>query len=105
MAVPWRHAAESGLALAEALQKVHTHTEATGLRSCVPSRHAESLWGHAVESGLPPGSAKSYTQKRGKPFPRGIAAESGLHLAEALRKGHTHTEAAGLRPRVLSRLL
>ena len=68
-----------GSTLAEALRKGHTHTEATGLRSCVPSRHAESLWGHAV----------------------GI----DLHLAEALRKGHTHTEAAGLRPRVLSRLL
>ena len=37
--------------------------------------------------------------------PGGIAAGIDLHLAEALRKGHTHTEAAGLRPRVLSRLL
>lgn len=71
--------AESGLRLVKALRKGHTHTEATGLRSCVPSRHAESLWGHAAESGLP--------------------------LAKALQKGHTHTEAAGLRPRVLSRLL
>ena len=35
----------------------------------------------------------------------GIAAGMGLHLAEALRKGHTHTEAAGLRPCVASRLL
>ena len=35
----------------------------------------------------------------------GIAAGMGLTLAEALRKGHTHTEATGLRPRVPSRLL
>ena len=98
-------AAGIGLTLAKALRKGHTHTEATGLRSCVPSRHAENLWGHAADSGLPPGSAKSYTQKRGEPFPRGIAAGIGLTLAKALQKGHTHTEATGLRPRVLSRLL
>ena len=98
-------AARIGLALAEALLKGHTHTEATGLRPRAPSCHAENLWGHVADSVLPPGSAKSYTQKRGKPFPRGIAAGIGLTLAKALRKGHTHTEATGLRPRVLSRLL
>lgn len=59
-------AARIGLALAEALRKGHTHTEATGLRPRVPSRHAENLWGHA--------------------------AGMGPTLAEALRKGHTHTE-------------
>ena len=48
---------------------------------------------------------KAMRAKDGEPFPRGIAAESGLPLAKALQKGHTHTEAAGLRPRVLSRLL
>ena len=68
-------AAGMGLTLAEALLKGYTHTEATGLRSCVASRHAENLWGHAAESVLPPGSAKSYTQKGGEPLPRGMRRE------------------------------
>lgn len=99
-------AAGIGLTLAEALRKGHTHTEVAGLCPRVPSCHAESLWGHAADSGLPPGALpKAMRAKDGEPFPRGIAAESGLPLAKALQKGHTHTEAAGLRPRVLSRLL
>lgn len=68
-----------------AMQKV-----SGGMRRTVASRQA-----------LP----KAMRAKDGEPFPRGIAAESGLPLAKALQKGHTHTEAAGLRPRVLSRLL
>ena len=36
---------------------------------------------------------------------QGIVAESGLALAEALQKGHTHTEATELRTRAPSCLL
>ena len=95
-----------GSTLAEALLKGHTHTEAAGLRSCVASRHAENLWGHAAESVRPQALPKAMHTKGAEPLPpRGIAAGIGLHLAEALRKGHTHTEATGLRSCVASRLL
>lgn len=69
------------------------------------SRHAENLWGHAEDSALRWAPPKAMRAKDGEPFPRGIAAGIGLHLAEAHQNEHTHTEATGLRPRVPSRLL
>ena len=98
-AVPWRHAAEIDLHLSEALLKGYTHTDATGLRSCVASHHAENLWGHAAESGLPPGSAKSYAYKRCRASPPGHCGGNGPNPCRSPAKRPYAHRVAGLRSR------
>ena len=60
-------------------------------------------WGHCGGQCPPVRLCQKLHTKRWRALSLGHTARIGLHLAEALRKGHTHTEATGLSPRAPSR--